>query len=365
MDQYAGHARQPLHFQAISHSWVALHPKAKGVIQFVGGAFFGTFAPTLFYRHLLSFFYEQSYTIIVFPFSFSFNHFKESFFLLREQYGLISELVSMALELGADPGVYLEADRYAWMGHSIGCKYVAMLECASSLPSDAEKLRMMVAEILEGSGPASVARRPGDQRRDRTVDQDVERVAVQLQGLRQDIVSESRLALKRINQCLHDHGFPSHDDKLEDSIFYNLFIKDQVSVLLAPVMSGTDSAIQPKAFADWIDRRGWGVQPTVPETRRLISLSNRFNLLVVARFSRDRLAPGTIEWFYNTLNKPDKGHRESLQGGHLRPLGFSLGRWVINPWFDSPLISTLSVRNQQLEIQVLTALESFMETAAS
>jgi hypothetical protein len=61
-------------FQPISRSWVAIHPQPKGVIQFIGGAFFGTFVPTFFYRGLLSFLYNQGYTIIVLPFSFTFNH---------------------------------------------------------------------------------------------------------------------------------------------------------------------------------------------------------------------------------------------------------------------------------------------------
>jgi len=44
-------------FQPLLFSWVALHPKPKGVIQFVGGAFFGSF-PTLFYRYFLSQLFE-------------------------------------------------------------------------------------------------------------------------------------------------------------------------------------------------------------------------------------------------------------------------------------------------------------------
>jgi hypothetical protein len=45
-------------FQPVSHSWVALHPQPKGVIQFIAGAFFGTFAPMFFYRYLLQFLFE-------------------------------------------------------------------------------------------------------------------------------------------------------------------------------------------------------------------------------------------------------------------------------------------------------------------
>jgi hypothetical protein len=35
-------------FQPVSFSWVAVHPQPKGVVQFIGGTFFGSL-PTLFY----------------------------------------------------------------------------------------------------------------------------------------------------------------------------------------------------------------------------------------------------------------------------------------------------------------------------
>jgi hypothetical protein len=42
-----------IRFQPLSFSWVAIHPNPKGVVQFIGGAFFGTF-PTVFYRYFLA-----------------------------------------------------------------------------------------------------------------------------------------------------------------------------------------------------------------------------------------------------------------------------------------------------------------------
>jgi hypothetical protein len=46
-------------FRPMSSSWVAIHPQPKGIIQFIGGAFFGNF-PTVFYRYFLSEFLEDS-----------------------------------------------------------------------------------------------------------------------------------------------------------------------------------------------------------------------------------------------------------------------------------------------------------------
>jgi hypothetical protein len=133
------------------------------------------------------------------------------------------------------------------------------------------------------------------------------------------------------------------------SIYDDLFIVDQKSILLAPVASDTSSAVRPKALAKLIDRLGWGVQPTSAVTKSLIKKADLFNLLVLAKFMSDKLAHDTIDWFYKTLDKPKAPDRNPYPGGHLRPLGFTLGHYVINPWFDFPLITSKSARNQALE----------------
>ena len=78
-------------FQPVAHSWVALHPEPKGVIQFIGGAFFGTFFPMFFYRSLLRGVFEDGYTIVVLPFNFTFDHYAEAGFLIKEQYEIMPE----------------------------------------------------------------------------------------------------------------------------------------------------------------------------------------------------------------------------------------------------------------------------------
>ena len=128
-----------LRFHPVSHSWVALHPNPKGIIQFVGGALFGTFASTLFYRHLLKYLFDQSYTIILLPFNFTFDHLEESMFLVKEQYQILPEVVRMAIFENYDYQVYLKDSNYIWMGHSIGCKYIALLEAFGTLPKKTQK----------------------------------------------------------------------------------------------------------------------------------------------------------------------------------------------------------------------------------
>ena len=68
-----GNMNNSFKFRPISFSWVAIHPNPKGIIQFIGGAFFGTF-PTVFYRYFLEELFKQGYTIIALPFKFSFRH---------------------------------------------------------------------------------------------------------------------------------------------------------------------------------------------------------------------------------------------------------------------------------------------------
>lgn len=108
--------------------WVALRPNPIGVVQFIGGAFFGTF-PTLFYRSLLQDCYEKGYTVIALPFRFTFQHWSVAIELVQEQIALREALVQEAKRLGYASDLYEitpqeQAGKYLWLGHSLGCKYV-------------------------------------------------------------------------------------------------------------------------------------------------------------------------------------------------------------------------------------------------
>ena len=103
----------------------------------------------------------------------------------------------------------------------------------------------------------------------------------------------------------------------------SIFIKNQISILLAPVNTGLDSAIKPKALADLIIEFGFNVKPTPEETYALIENSNLFNLLGLVYLPLDNIGKSTREWFLNQLKKPPTDFRAKLKGGHLRPLGLS------------------------------------------
>jgi hypothetical protein len=130
----------PFRFQALHFCWAALHPAPKGIIVFIGGAFFGSF-PTFFYRGFLRSLHEQGYTIVALPFRFSFRHWDIALSLVTYQDEFNNELLGEARRLGYRDEIYRENPRskefnYAWMGHSLGCKYISLLEILSDLESD-------------------------------------------------------------------------------------------------------------------------------------------------------------------------------------------------------------------------------------
>lgn len=115
---------QPLHF-----GWAALPPQPKGIIVFIGGAFFGSF-PTIFYRAFLQSLYDQDFGIVALPFRFTFHHWDIALSLTIYAKELRDELRSLR-EAAAGQGVEVPEIPYLWIGHSLGCKYIALLELLS------------------------------------------------------------------------------------------------------------------------------------------------------------------------------------------------------------------------------------------
>lgn len=296
---------QEFRFRAVSSSWVAIHSKPKGVIQFIGGAFFGTF-PTVFYRYFLQQLFNEGYTIIALPFRFSFRHWSIAIDLLKEQEILQHELTEIASRLGYQNELYQEKSSYFWLGHSLGCKYIALLEFLS-----------------------------GEQ-------------------------------WKQITECCVDQRTADQIERLiKNAGLEKISILDQPSLLIAPNISDTKSAIHIRAIALFLDRIGLGALPTREQSRCFIRGSHLFNLTALISFNRDTIAGSVndrtnsdVLWFIEQLKtrKFPILHRE-LNGKHLEPLGVRVGESVVdlNP-FDK-FIEPLKLR--QLEptvIQVLVEL---------
>lgn len=318
-----------LKFKPVSHSWVAIHPEPKGVIQFIAGAFFGTFAPMFFYRYLLQCLFDQKYTIILLPFNFTFDHYMEAGFLIREQYEILPELVRMASSEGYAYEAYLDDKNFSWIGHSLGCKYISLLEGFSALPEDIHDREQFIRELLS-----------------KTPDQSES----------QSVIAEINILVDELTRKIEEVRKLIYIYVRRKININSIFIKGQESVLLAPDISDTASAIRPKFLADFIDYLGLGVKPNPEETYKLIQQSGLFNLLGLVRFKSDNIAKSTCDWFINKLKKPPKDFLRNLEGGHLRPLGIRLDNTVIN-LFDSPVIESVQKRNSELEFYIINLLK--------
>ncbi|MHC5596244.1 MAG: DUF1350 family protein [Nostoc sp.] len=322
-----------LRFKPVSHSWVALHPQPKGVIQFIAGAFFGTFGPMLFYRYLLQSLFEQGYTIILLPFNFSFNHYVEAGFLMREQYEILPELVRMATIEGYDYEAYLDDKNFSWIGHSLGCKYISLLEGFTALPPEPQDREQFIRNLLSPTSNES------------QIESVIADINILVEDLKRKIVEVQNLICTYVGRKIKINS---------------VFIKGQSSILLAPAITETSSAIRPQFLADIIDNLGWGVKPTREETENLIKDSGLFNIVGLVCFKSDNIAKSTSEWFTNILQKPPEDFRKAFAGGHLRPLGIQLGNYVIN-LFDQPLIESVQERNRGFEDDVIQLLEKLKE----
>lgn len=107
-------------FKPFCNSWVAVNPNPIGVIEFIGGALYGSL-PNICYAHFLHTLFEAGYTIIALPFKFGFNHESIAKTLLLERNEVLAELN------------YPQNIPHFWVGHSLGCKYVILLEAYGAI----------------------------------------------------------------------------------------------------------------------------------------------------------------------------------------------------------------------------------------
>lgn len=318
-------------FQPISNSWIAIHPQPKGVVQFIGGAFFGTF-PTFFFRYFLNQLFDAGYTIIALTFRFTFNHWSVAISLVKEQYVIRRKIVKEARNLGYEYDVYLKDSNFFWVGHSLGCKYIALLEFLSDKWEQvfqnikicgAEKTRY--TNILENIEDLSLE--------------------LDLEKQKTEVVTEKYVGKK-----------PE---------IINLFIKDQPSLLIAPDISNTESAIPIPFLAKLIDSFGLGVTPNSEQTRCLIKNSELFNLIALICFKQDEIAKKTCKWLIEHLDtkseqsqdKPLPIPPEQLEGKHLEPIGVKIGNYIVdlNP-FDKFVEPIETRRLEPVAIKLLEEL---------
>ncbi|MGD1855383.1 MAG: DUF1350 family protein [Leptolyngbyaceae cyanobacterium] len=302
----------PAQFELLpfAHSWVALHPAPKGVIQFVGSRLLGAF-PTLAYRHFLKSLFEAGYTIVAFPFRFARNHWSVALNLLDEHYAVRAALMEAAVAKGYSTAVYLEAKNYTWVGHGLGCKYVLLLEILS-LPMDelSAQLQTLGQEISLAA--------------ERQLRQGLACIQTSLGYLERRIWQLTGQAIS--------YGKPS--------------IKDEASLLLAPVVADNGARLE-RVCGSLLTMR-----PSVNHTHALIEQSQLFHLTGLLQFARDRTAADTC---HQLMQEQTHLRRRLLKGNHLEPVGIQIGPLVVdfNPLdkFIQPL------ENRDLELKALAFLE--------
>ena len=270
--------------------------------MFIGGIFFGSF-PSFFYNYVLKQLFLEGYTIIVLPFSFTWRHWSVALSLLREQQILRKRIPDILKDSGfqyKDYEIYLEDENYIWLGHSLGCKYIALLEFLADWRRNSGETCDLMRKSLVNS------------------QEQIAEIENQIEGI-------------------------------------NISLKDQCSILMAPEISGTESAIRVPLLPRLIDDLGIGVQPTPEETFNLIENSPLFNLTALISFSEDASIAGTkedeiiirngainrrtktIPWIRKV--KPQIGNEDlyrEIEGPHLRPLGLQLGNKIVGPMAALP-----------------------------
>ncbi|ELR98175.1 DUF1350 family protein [Gloeocapsa sp. PCC 73106] len=284
--------------------WVAIHPKPIGVVYFIGGIFFGSF-PNLSYRYLMSEIFAQGYTVIAIPYRFTFNHWSVALQIVKDLGNLRKVIYQKAQSLGYTDNLDLyleepteEKPNYFWMGHSLGCKYVALLEILTALDLQDNDLQM-------------------------------------------EKVLETYVGQKQSQEILN---------YLKDVDFKDVSLLNQPSIFLAPVIASLQSAIPFPPLAQLLKRLGLDVEPNVEETRNLILNSTLFNLISLIAFENDKRAKETVDWFVNNLTKRLFKPVVSLPSrNHFAPLGWKNGdKQLATEVIDS--ISSLSEELSQQSI---------------
>ncbi|MEA5465003.1 DUF1350 family protein [Leptothoe sp. PORK10 BA2] len=301
----------PFAWLPCAHSWVAIHPQPRGVIQFIGSGLWGVW-PMVSYGHFLKSLFEAGYTIVAIPFRYARRHWSVALDLLDEHYQVRLAMVEVAMARGYDPKIYLDAAHYAWVGHGLGCRYVALLEVLTApmeLLSDC--FQSLVPELEDA---------------DRQWQQICQGLASLGESLR---LMERRI--QRLTGETVDYSQPS--------------IRHQASLLLAPVM--TDLAGPLRSLLSKL----MPVYPTVAQTHQLIEHSPLFQLTGLIQFARDRIAADTCQ---RLMQEQPHLRRRLLKGNYWEPVGIRMGQVIVDFNPLDKLVQPLSCRD--LEYKSITLL---------
>jgi len=272
----------------------AFHPHSKGIIQFIGAFIFGS-CPKNSYKYLLknlyNDLYNQGYSLVIYKFPcnpLQFNHWSVAINLLISVYqarvGIIKELHknnSKELEF------YANDENYYWLGHSLGCKYILLLELLS--------------------------------------DNDISRRDAVLQSsLREKYLSNAFSSISRADSA-RTIAQREITNLLKKPCSLEPFIRNQPSLLLAPEINNSvqilNFSVSPSSRLGFPNRR---------EMQNLIINSSQlFKLMGIISFTWDGIARDDVEFlrtqlrcrkFLPFLHKVFFGWHFTPQGVHVEKL---------------------------------------------
>jgi len=143
----------PSKWLPLQHSFVKINPNAKGTVIFIGGYLYGTL-PTTSYSDLLNGMYQKDFTVISYSYSpVQLSHWKLSNDLLEEIEHLQNDIIDEAKRRGYPTEVYYDDDKYCFVGHSLGCECISLIQFLSFTK---DKQKKLLQEALEKLGPEQV-----------------------------------------------------------------------------------------------------------------------------------------------------------------------------------------------------------------
>ncbi|MDJ0898499.1 MAG: DUF1350 family protein [Xenococcus sp. MO_188.B8] len=270
-----------------SNTKVAFHPHPKGVIQFIGGFISGSF-PEVSFRYLFQDLYEQGYSLVVyhFPFNpFQFNHWSVAIDILEDLYKVRFQIIKQLFcttVTDRQLNFYANDSNYFWLGYSLGCKYILLLEILSD---DHDEF----------------------QRRDRVLSS----------CLREEELKKTQQDIERAD-CCRDLAIDRISELVGRRCQISPFVKDQPSLLLAPEINNTVEVANQHIglFSFWDFPSRDQIQCLISKSREI------FNLMGLISFKEDTIAEDDVNFlecqlqnraFQPFLHKP-------LPGTHNTPL---------------------------------------------
>jgi len=118
---------------------ILLHPEPRGIIQFIGAFIFGS-VPACAYRPLVQELYSRGFSLVLHRFPLNplqFNHWDVALGLLQRARKIRNQIATgnaFPATAPADRDFYLDPTNNLWLGHSLGCKFLMLLEILSNEP---------------------------------------------------------------------------------------------------------------------------------------------------------------------------------------------------------------------------------------